>query len=171
MRKMRTRSRRLSKVEASQRRRTKMRALRMMRIRSRRSSKVEASQRRMTKTRRSSKVEASQRRIYQAESAQRHGISGSGQQAESLLLNHYVSSQYLRFRINQSISWPGSRSASICSSPLIAQARQSGAMENIRHYLEQEWLAKNSEHTEVRLSKRDMKTVRQNQPEQKNLSD
>ena len=48
---------------------------------------------------------------------------------------------------------------------------KSGAVENIRHYLEQEWLAKNPEHTNVSFRKKDIKTVRPKKPEQENFSD
>ena len=48
---------------------------------------------------------------------------------------------------------------------------KSGAVENIRHYLEQEWLAKHPELAQVSFSKKEMKTLRPEKPEQENFSD
>ena len=48
---------------------------------------------------------------------------------------------------------------------------KSSAVENIRQYLEQEWLAKNPGLAEVSFSKKEMKTVRPKKPEQENFSD
>ena len=48
---------------------------------------------------------------------------------------------------------------------------KSGAVENIRHYLEEEWQAKNPGLPEVSFSKKEMKTVRPKKPEQENFSD